>query len=120
MEDIVAVAIELTNGQKRYFLTWGRIQDAVENAPLEAIVLEYASKFDLGGAPSRACVCHTLQEAAQQPYFYEHFYTMGQKGIPYGRRYLAWKKKIDKLMRRGKELYYLGKPNSSATFDVRR
>jgi hypothetical protein len=113
MEDIVAVAVELKNGEKRYFLTWGRIQDDVTCVPLEAIVLSQAANFDLGGAPKRARVCHSLQEASRQPFFYENFFVMSQKGIPEGRRYGTWKKRVDKLMRRGKELYYLGNPKRS-------
>ena len=114
MEDIVAVAVELKGGQTRYFLTWGRIQDNIAYGPLEAIVLEHAPAFDLGGVPKRARVCHTLREASREPYFYECLFAMSQKGIPYGRRYGGWKKKIDKLMRRGRELYYLGNPKRSA------
>lgn len=110
MEDIVAVAVELENGEKRYFLTWGRIQNSVAYDPLEAIVLKHAQKFDLGGAPKKAWVCDTLQEASQQPFFFEYLFAMSQKGIPIGKGYLAWKKKIDQLMKGGKELYYLGKP----------
>ena|SRR5579863_6665868 len=116
MEDIVAVAVELKNGQKRYFLTWGRIQDPIAYEPLEAIVQEHAAKFDLGGIPRRARVCHTLQEASQQPYFFEGLFKMSQKRIPNGKSYAAWKKSIDKLMRRGRELYYLGNPQRSAAW----
>lgn len=108
MEDIVAVAVELRNGQKRYFMTWGRSQEAVACGPLEAIVLHHATRFDLGGLPKRARVCATLQEASRQPYFFECFFAMSRKRIPSRNGHAAWKKSIDKLMRRGKELYYLG------------
>ena len=117
MEDIVAVAVHLGNGQKRYFLTWGRIQSSVACEPLEALVLKHAQGFDLGGVPKKARVCDTLQEASRQPYFYEGLFAMSQKGIPIGKGYPAWKKKIDQLMKRGKELYYLGKPKRNAASD---
>jgi hypothetical protein len=39
MDDIVAVEIRLATGENRYFLTWGRIQDAVEPKPLAELVL---------------------------------------------------------------------------------
>ena len=113
MENIVAVAVDLRSGRKRYFLTWGRIQSHVATDPLEALVLEHAGKFDLGGIPKKARLCHTLQEASRQPFFFEFFFEMSQRSIPSGRGYLAWKRKIDKLMRRGKELYYLGNPERS-------
>ena len=110
MEDIVAVAVVLQNGKKRYFLTWGRVQDPVDGAPLEAIVLKHASKFTLGGTARRAKLCPTLLEAARQPYFHEALFSFAQEKIPAGRGYAAWKKRADRRMRRGQDLYYLGKP----------
>ena len=108
MEEIVAVSVKLTNGQVRYFLTWGRIQQNIATEDLEAIVLRHASTFDLGGIPKRARICPTLQKASRQPYFFECFFAMSRKGIPEGRRFGAWKRKVAKAMRRGQELYYLG------------
>jgi len=110
MENIVAVAVILRNGQKRYFLTWGRVQHPVDGAPLEAIVLKHASVFALGGAAKRARICPTLRDAARQPYFYEALFSLSQERIPLGKGYAAWKKRIDRRMRRGMELYYLGRP----------
>jgi hypothetical protein len=110
MEAIVAVAVSLENRQRRYFLTWGRIQDVVDGAPLEAIVLKHASKFALGGTARSARVCLTLREAARQPYFYECFFEMAQRRIPSGKGFAAWKRAVDRRMRRGMELYFLGKP----------
>lgn len=114
MEDIVAVGVELVNEKKRYFLTWGRIQDNVDSTFLEDIVFKNATRWDLGGVPKRARLCATLQEAADQPYFYEALFMMCQKPIPTGvRSYQRWKKKIDRLMRIGKELYYCGNPEKA-------
>jgi hypothetical protein len=110
MEDIVAVEVELENGQRRYFLTWGRIQHAVEPAFLEQLVLEQSSRFSLGGKAVRARLCLSLQDAAREPYFYENFFSMCQKKIPFGEEtYWVWKKEIDEKMKSGKELYYLGR-----------
>lgn len=47
VEDLVAVAVELESGETRFFLTWGRIQERVDPAPLAALVLRQASTFDL-------------------------------------------------------------------------
>lgn len=41
VEHVVAVEVALTDGGKRYFLTWGRIQDAVDPAPLCEVVLRF-------------------------------------------------------------------------------
>ncbi len=109
MEDIVAVEVELENGQRRYFLTWGRIQDVVDPEPLEQLVLEQSTGFDLGGAAVSARLCLSLQEASREPYFYEYFFTMCQQKIPFGNRYDPWRKQMNKKMKQGKELYYLGR-----------
>jgi len=72
MEDIVAVAIELKEGARRFFFTWGRIQDPVSPGPLEQLVFKHCLTYDLGGTPVQACcLCGTLREAVNAPYFYE-------------------------------------------------
>ncbi|SRR5258706_3388440 len=111
MEDIVAVAVELESNARRFFLTWGRIQDTVDPEPLEQLILQQSTKFDLGGKPVRATLCMSLQEAAHEPYFYECFFLMCQKPIPFGNQYDVWKTEMGRKMRSGKELYYLGKPD---------
>lgn len=111
LEDIVAVAIELEEGGRRFFLTWGRIQDPVDPGPLEKLIFEHCRSFDLGGTPIRACICGTLREAAQAPFFYEYFFMIGQQTIPFGKNYKKWKKQMNKKMQGGKELYYLGNPD---------
>ncbi len=114
MEDIVAVAVELKDGGHIYFLTWGRIQDVVDPEPLEQIIFKHATKFDLGGEPVRATLCSTLQEAAHAPFFYEYFFMMGQQKIPFGKKYQKWRKKMNKKMQGGYELYHLGNPKRFA------
>jgi hypothetical protein len=110
MEDIVAVEVELEDGDRCYFLTWGRIQDAVDPEPLERLIFERCRRFDLGGIPVRARLCGTLQEAVDAPYFYEYFFMMGQEKIPFGRRYKRWRREMNKKMLEGKELCHLGNP----------
>ena len=109
MEDIVAVEVLLRNGRKRYFLTWGRVQDRVDGTTLEALVLTHATKFALGGPAKKARLCPTLRSASRQPYFYEGLFQMAQQRIPLGNGYAAWKKRTDRRMRRGLDLYYLGR-----------
>ena len=81
MEDIVAVAVELEDGTKRYFLTWGRIQSPVDSAALEQLVIEHSTNFSLQGNPVKARLCLSLQDAAHEPYFYECFFEMCQQKI---------------------------------------
>jgi len=110
MEDIVAVAVYLDDGKTRYFLTWGRIQDAVETHPLEALILKNCTRFSLGGNAIRARVCSSLQEASKEPLFYECFFMKTQVKIPFGvKTYPAWRSKMAKRMKEGKELDFLGR-----------
>lgn len=108
MDDIVAVEVLLDNGNRRYFLTWGRIQDTVDPTELEQIVVEKSNGFHLAGKPVSARVCYTLQEARDQAYFFECLFAMSQRPIPFGNGYGAWRSEMDKRMRAGRELYYLG------------
>jgi len=75
---MVAVSVGLSDGGRRYFVTWGRIQDVVDPAPLEELVLRHSRAFSLGGEPVMARVCEALREAAMSdsaPYFFECFRT---------------------------------------------
>jgi hypothetical protein len=108
MENIVAVAVELENGDLRYFLTWGRIQDPVDPKPLEALILDQCHKFALDGRAKSARLCRSLQEAASEPGFYECFFDMCQEKIPFGEdTYPEWRVGMDRQMQSGKQIYYL-------------
>lgn len=107
MEEVVAVAVETTNGPC-YFMTWGRIQHAVDAEPVEAIVLAAAVGFATPGTPVSARLCDSLQEVAQTPLFHELFFGFCNRPIPDGRRYEQWRKRMDARMRSGREISYLG------------
>jgi len=109
LENIVAVELEVDTGEKRYFLTWGRIQEDVDPRPLEALILQHCHGYSLGGAPVRARLCDSLQEAAGAPYFYEALFYMTAYPIPDGPEYPIWLQKIGEEMARGNHLYYLGR-----------
>jgi hypothetical protein len=109
MEDIVAVRVTLADGARRYFLTWGRVLDAVDPGPLEKVVLAASAKFSLGGDPVSAEVCPTLQEAASEPYFFEGFFKLCQTRIPYDAGYDDWVAEKRDLQLQGKDLTFLGR-----------
>ena len=111
MDQIVAVAVELADRSKRFYLTWGRIQHAVDPEPLEQLVLKHCSGDDLGGEPINARVCLTLQEAVHAPYFYEGFFSFCQDPLPSEDEYEAWRARMNQRMQQGEELYYLGNPD---------
>jgi hypothetical protein len=114
MEDVVAVEVELDDGQKRYFLTWGRIQDRVEGGPVAEIVLRNSARFSLGAVPVRARLCLHLRDAADSdaaPYFYEAYLPFARKPIPYGDGYEVWRRQRAAAMERGDEIAFCGNPN---------
>ena len=108
MEDIVAVALTTTDGQVSYFVTWGRIQDPVDPEPLERVILDVSSRFAIQGEPLSARLCRSLRDARDAPYFYEALFAFAQKPIPFGPRYQKWRRSIDKAMREGKEISFVG------------
>ena len=109
MHDIVAVEVKLTSGERRHFLTWGRIQDPVDPAPLAGVVLRHAGRFALGGEPKSARVLWSLHPAVDTPFFWDCFFDMCQRLIPFGEgTYPAWRKTIAARQEQGQEIWYLG------------
>ena len=107
MHDLVAVAVELENGRTAYFLTWGKIQDDVEQ-----VVLDATGQFKLPAPAVRASLCPWLRDAAAAPAFYEYYFDFCQKTIPRGDEYEAWRADMDARMREGREIAYIGTPES--------
>lgn len=110
MEDVVAVRVTLKRGGRRYFLTWGRLFDAVDGSELERIVAQHLDNFALGGTAAKVELCLTLQEAADQPYFFEALWALGQEQIPFGAGYKKWAAVKRRELRKGRGLHYLGQP----------
>lgn len=117
MDHLVAIAVELEGGAKRFYMTWGRIQHTVDPEPLEQLVLRYCVRNDLGGKPLKARMCRTLQEASHAPYFYEALCAFSQTHIPIGEHYKSWRSELNERMQRGEELYYLGNPDRLANVE---
>jgi hypothetical protein len=112
VNDVVAVEVRLTDSSRRYFVTWGRIQDPVDPKPLCDLVLKTTNEAQLGGAGVDARLCDTLREAATSesaPYFYECLLKFSVP-IPFGEAYEAWRLERDEAMRSGREIAYCGSP----------
>jgi hypothetical protein len=112
MDDVVAVEVGLTDGGSRYFLTWGRIQDAVDPQAVCDLVLVAARRCALGGEPTTARLCDTLREAADSasaPYFYECYLGFARQSIPYGDEYESWREQKADAMADGREIAYCGR-----------
>jgi hypothetical protein len=113
VDDLVAVEVRLADGTNRYFLTWGRIQAAVDPEPVCDLVLRYSRSCSLGGEPVRARLCATLREAADSaaaPCFYECFLHFAATPIPLGDDYARWRADTARAMEAGREIAYCGRP----------
>jgi len=110
MEDVVAVEVRLSDGSARYFITWGRIQDSVDPTEVEALVLAFSYGCALGGEPVEATICPTLGSARDAPYFYEAIITFTRSQPKHGESYEKWRRRMDRRMRKGKEIDFLGTP----------
>jgi hypothetical protein len=108
VDNIIAIEVALDSGDLRYFLTWGRVQDAVDTIPVQELVLRASSRFELGGKAVAARVCDSLQEAMKQIYFFESFFAMCQRPITFGEHHDSWRSEMDEKMRLGQEIYFLG------------
>jgi hypothetical protein len=119
VENVIAVEVRLADGQRRYFLTWGRIQERLDPGPVEALILRHsAAGYSLGGGtPVAARVCYSLREAAvspEAPYFYECFIRFCQERIPFGHGYASWRAAKAAAMSDGGEIAYCGFPQQPA------
>lgn len=108
VDDVVAVRVFLQNRVRRYFLTWGRIQHDVDGRALEQIVLDHAPTYIAEGTPVRAELCAYLRDASAEPYFYEGLWHFSTAKIPLDRNYKRWRRRMDRQMRQGRHLYFLG------------
>jgi hypothetical protein len=108
MEDVVAIELQTAEGSVCYFVTWGRIEDSVDPGPLERLILGVADQFSVPGGPASARLCETLQHARDAPLFYEALFDFAQKPIPFGSGYEKWRRRMDKRMKAGKEIYFVG------------
>jgi hypothetical protein len=107
MDDLVAVELILTTGHRRYFLTWGRIQDPVDPEPVCVIVRDHAEAGALKGLVKSVRLCGTLREAADSgdaPYFYECFFAFSRRSIPFGPDYERWREERHEAMTTHKEI----------------
>jgi hypothetical protein len=108
MEDIVAVKVMDYEGNAHYFITWGRVFDAVDPESLLQAITPHLPRFGIKNFTDIR-LCSSLREASGQLYFYEALFNFSQKTIPFGKSYELWRKKQQERIQNGKEIYYLGK-----------
>ena len=108
MDDVVAARVRLTDGSSRYFMTWGRIQHAVDPMAVEQILWAALPGFALGGVPQSVQLCRSLQEAADSEFFFEALVSIAREPIPFGPSYQEWVAEKNQRMISGKDIWYLG------------
>jgi hypothetical protein len=108
MDDIVAIKVVDHAEKKHFFLTWGRVFDAIDEEPLLAAIEANLSMWGVRKARSLE-VCDSLQEAASERYFFEAFFMMSQERIPFGPKYKSWQASKRKRIKKGEDIRYLGK-----------
>jgi hypothetical protein len=116
MNDVIAIEVTFAGGERRYYVTWGRIQHAVDPGPVCELVMLMASRGAKEAVSAR--VCRTLREAAESseaPYFYDALSHYSVQSIPFGRGYERWRRKRAAAMERGREIYFCGAPLSADT-----
>jgi hypothetical protein len=79
MEDVIAIRARTDQGQVRYWRTWGRLFDPVEPDPMIAAVRPHLRWSDKQGEIVEITICVSLQEASDQPYFYEGLFWLGRR-----------------------------------------
>ena len=106
MEDIIAIKV-VTGSEKKFFLTWGRIFDRVDEQKIIDIIKGFLSVYRIKEY-QQIRVCESIQEASSAKYFFECLFKMSQKKIPFGVGYKKWQSSMRKKIETGKEIYFLG------------
>ena len=114
MDDIVAVRAETDAGQVGFWLTWGRLFDPVDPTAMIAAIRPHLRLAEQRGEINQVRICHSLQEASEQPYFFEGFWSLGQTRIPFGSDYEGWAAEKRAELADGRGLFYLGDPDREA------
>lgn len=109
MDDLIALRATLRSERSAYFLTWGRLYDPVDAAPLLRVIAPHVARM-VGKRDEilELEVCDRLSEAMSAPYFFEAFFHMCQNRIPYGANYEEWAVLTRQNVEAGKDLYFLG------------
>lgn len=111
MDTIVAVRASSPAHGGVYFLTWGRVQDAVDTAGIERVVSDYVVRSTDLRDVEQIEVCASLGEAANAPFFFESFFDMSQRRRPEkGWQLALWRRRTAKRMARGQDIWFLGLP----------
>jgi hypothetical protein len=105
-EEILAVAVKLTNGQMNFFLTLGKPFYRRRLDEIAKLVFDRSEKFSLDGSPQETEVCYSLFDASNEPYFFE-----GLTSLVGTISKIRTKKDLIRIKREcqdGQHLYFLG------------
>jgi hypothetical protein len=109
MEDLIAFRVVNGEGESYFFMTWGRVVDSVDPAPLFRAVRPHLTKFHGIDRVRSMHMCRSLQEASRTRYFFEALFTFASEGIPFGvKTYPRWRAKVRRRIAQGKEIDWRG------------
>jgi hypothetical protein len=114
MEDIIAICVTEKDGASVAFITWGRLFDAVDETEILAAVERSLPRFGIRDS-TELKVCDNLGEVAGERYFYEalfHFAAEFDHGYI---NYESWRIDKRERVKAGKDIYFLGRRNSSVS-----
>ncbi len=107
MEDIIAIKVLDKKKGEAAFLTWGRVLDRVDPAPMEKMLAKFLPKYGLNNV-IKVSVCWSLKDVASYPYFFEKLVFFAWNPIPFGKRYKSWASRMKRAISAGEEIYFLG------------
>ncbi len=109
MEQLIAVAVDLESAERCYFLTVSAAGD--DDQAIVDLVLAHSRKFALGARITRTEVCYSLQDAANEPYFYECLSALSIQLAKHFDSRMGWSASCKADARAGKLLLYCGNPS---------
>ena len=107
MEDVVAIRASDSSGKRHFFVTWGRVFDRTDPQSLLDAVRHALPRFGLPDVDHLEA-CATLQEASDQPYFFEALLYFARQPISDAKDRGAWEESCREKISSGKDVYYLG------------
>jgi hypothetical protein len=108
MEDIVAIKASDAGGKHHFFMTWGRVFDRTDPQPLLDAVGRHLPQFGLS-EPRHLEICATLQEAREEPYFFEALVLFARQPAIDAAHRAEWEARCRERVNSGKDIYHLGK-----------
>lgn len=114
MEDVVGIKVRDAKNGWFGFVTWGRLWDAVDGTELIRAVTPHLTGFQDITHPQEVQICNSLRDLRDAEYFYEGLISFSRERPPYGDGYEAWRKRKQRDIQDGRDIYFIGALPSSS------